>query len=144
MPAIEPLCRLIISDASMITFEERVILEFELFSRVIDELKEIFKEQYRNYFRIMNFTFEKENLVLESSFVQLIINDIISSGEYSLKGIAYYTDTFEDVVEEMMVGLNQNPSALFLRRLIELHRSVRRDLYHYIMKKIIAAVPTDK
>ena len=138
MPAVDPLFHLIGIDASMLTHQEKFLVELELFSRICEELKEIFREQHRNYFNLMKFTIEKENNMLESRHVQFIINDILSTGEYNLKGIAYYTNTFEDVVMESMTGLNACPSAIFLRKLIDLHRSVRRDLYDMMMKRIIA------
>ena len=138
MSAMEPLYRLIEINTSMLTKEENILLEAELFTRICEELKEIFRKQHRDYFRLMKFTIEKENIVLEAKFVQLIIKDILSTDEYNLKGIAYYTDTHEDVVEEVVTGRNRNTSATFLRRLIELHRSVRRDLYDIIIKKITA------
>ena len=74
--------------------------------------------------------------MLEANFVRLIIKDILATEEYNLKGIAYYTDTHEDVVQEVIDGRNTNPSATLLRRSIDLHRLVRRDLYHSIVKKI--------
>ena len=33
-------------------------------------------------------------------------------------------------------GLNTSPSAIFLRKIIELHRSIRPELYREIMRKI--------
>lgn len=132
----EPLCLLIGINSSMLTKEENILLEAELFIRICEELKETFREQHRNYFHLMKFTIEKENVMLEAKFVRLIINDILSTDEYNLKGIAYYTDTYEDVVEEVITGRNTSPSATFLRRLIDLHRLVRRDLYNAIIKKI--------
>lgn len=137
MSAMEPLCRLIGAKTSMLTKEENILLEAELFTRICEELKEIFREQHRDYFRLMKFTIEKEKAMLEAKFVRLIIKDILSTDEYNLKGIAYYTDTYEDVVEEVVTGRNTSPSATFLQRLIDLHRSVRRDLYDIIIKKIL-------
>ena len=80
--------------------------------------------------------------MLEAYFVCLIIKDILSSEEYTLDGIARYTDTPEEVVEEILSERNKNPSARFLRRLIELHRSIRPSLYLMIMKKITSAYST--
>jgi hypothetical protein len=34
------------------------------------------------------------------------------------------------------MGRNVRPSAIFLRKLIDLHRSVRRELYQKIIKKV--------
>jgi len=136
MAATELLCHLVGVDPSKLSREEILILEAELFARICEELREIFREQYRDYFRLMKFTVEKENAMLEANFVRLVIKDILSTEEYNLSGVAYYADTHEDVIHEVVDGRNTNPSATLLRRCIDLHRSVRRDLYHAIMKKI--------
>ncbi len=138
MSALPSLSKLLGINTSTLSIKEHVLLEAGLFVCICEELKQIFSEEYKEYFRLLNFTTEKENLMLESTLTQLIIKDILSTEEYNLKGIAYYTDTFEEVVEEFAIGSNASPSAIFLRKLINLHMSVRRELYSFIMKKIIA------
>ena len=75
---------------------------------------------------------------LEANLACFILKDILSTEEYNLSGIACYTNTHEDVIHEVIEGRNINPSATLFRRCIDLHRSVRRDLYQSIMKKIAA------
>src|SRR3989338_6204883 len=137
MSAMEPLYRLIEINISMLTKEENILLEAELFVRICEELKEVFRKQHRDYFRLMKFTIENENIMLETNFVRFIIKDILSTEEYNLQGVACYTDTHADVVQEVIDGRNTSPSATLLRRSIDLHRSVRPDLYHSIVKKIV-------
>ncbi len=132
----EPLYRFAGITLSGLTEEQSLLLEAEIFIRVWEELREIFRKQYREYFRLMKFTIEMENKMLESKFVRLIIQDILATGEYSLEGIAHYTDSHEEVIEEVMIGRNASPSAALLRKLIDLHRSVRHELYKEITKKI--------
>jgi len=43
---------------------------------------------------------EKEKSMIESNFIRCIINDILSTEEYTLPGIAYYTDTPEEIIIE--------------------------------------------
>lgn len=136
MAAMELMCHLVGVDPSKLSKEETLILEAELFACICKELKEIFREQYRDYFRLMKFTVERENAMLEANFVRFVIKDILSTEEYDLSGVACYTDTHEDVIHEVVDGRNTNPSATLLRRCIDLHRSVRRDLYRTLMKKI--------
>ena len=136
MAAMELLCHWVGMNLSKFSREEIFLLEAELFARICEELKEIFRKQHRDYFRLMKFTEDMENIMLEANFVRLIIKDILSTEEYNLRGVAYYTDSHEDVVQEVIDGRNTNPSATLLRRSIDLHRSVRRDLYHAIVKKI--------
>lgn len=136
MAAVELLCHLIDVNPSKLSKETIILLEAELFARIYDELKNDFRKQNKDYFRLLKFNLKKENTVLDSMFIRLVLTDILSTKEYSLKGIAQYTDTHEDVIQEVIDGRNTNPSAVLLRRSIDLHRSVRRDFYRSIMKKI--------
>ena len=144
MTAIEPLCNLIGATSLLLSKEERILLEAELFTRIHEELKELFREQQKNYFRLLKLSKEQEDIMLESKFAHLIVKDILATGEYNLQGIAYYTDTYEDVIEELIDGRNTNPSATLLKRLINLHRSVRRDLYNLVVKKLLANIQNNK
>jgi hypothetical protein len=81
-------------------------------------------------------TIEKENTMFETNLARLIVHDILLTGEYTLDGIAQYANSHEDVIHEIFTGQNPNPSAILLRRLLELHRMVRRELYLAISKKI--------
>lgn len=136
MTAMEPFCHLIGIKNYLLTPEEKTLLEAELFKRICDELKEIFREQYKQYLCLMKFTIEMENMMIEANFAQLLINDILATKEYDLQGIACYTNTYEDVIAEIITGRNTNPSAVLLCRLIDLHRTVRRDMYQVITQKI--------
>ncbi len=138
MSAIRALCELYGINNEALSREENLILEAELFVSTCDALKEIFRTQYKNYFRLMNFTMEMENTMLDANFMRLIIRDILSTEEYTLEGIACYAATHEDVVHEVVAGKNTAPSATFLRRIIELHKSVRCEIYDEVVKKITA------
>lgn len=137
MPAMVPLYSLMEIPPYILTKDEILILEAELFVCICEELRNYFKNQLSNYFCLMKFTTEKENTMLEINFINLIIKDILSSEEYTLEGIARYTDTHQDIVQDVITEINTSPSAKLLRRIIELHRSIRRDLYNEIMKKIV-------
>lgn len=136
MPAIEPLCKLIGTNPSHFTKKENLLIEADLFVRICEEIKGIFREKYQNYFSLMRYGKEKENAMLDANFAKSIIQDILSTEEYNLNGITLYTNTCEDVIQDIIEGRNFNPSSNFLRRIIELHRMVRPDLYHAIFKKI--------
>ena len=71
-------------------------------------------------------------------FMQEVINDILSTQEYSLTGIATHTQIPEDVLSDVAAGMNTNPTFDFTRKIFELHASVRRELYDQIMRKIAA------
>jgi CTP:phosphocholine cytidylyltransferase-like protein len=137
MSAIEPLCHLIGIKPGKLSRIEYFLLESEIFRCICDGLKEFFRKKYRDYFDLMKFNLEKENKMLENNLVRFVTNDILSTKEYNLHGIAYYSDTPADVIQEVIDGRNSRPSATFLWRMIELHRSVRRELYDAIIKEII-------
>src|SRR3990167_6503390 len=138
MSAMEPLCRLLGINHKKFSKEENSLLEAELFVRICNDLKEFFRDQYKDFFQFMKFTANKENVMLERNFIQLIINDILSTEEYTVQGIAHYTDIHEDIIHEFASGLNTKPLAICLRKIIELHQSVRHQLYQSIGKKIVA------
>ncbi len=137
MAATEPLSRLMRIKPNHLTKEENYLLEAELLRCICNELKEVFRDQYKFYFRSMKFSKEMEDNMLEANFVSLVANDILATGEYTLEGFARYANTHEDVIHEIITGVNKDPSATLLRRFIDLHRIVRNDLYEQIIKKIM-------
>ncbi len=137
MPAIEPLCRFIGIDPNKLSREESLLLEAELFYRICEELKEHFRQKHSEYFRTMKFTKEMENEMLEEIFLRFVINDILATKEYTIEGIAWYMNLHEDIIQETLLGKNTNPSAMLLRKTIELHRTVRAELYKNFAKRII-------
>lgn len=116
---------------------ENLVLEAELFRRVYEELKEYFKANYKNYFKLIKINAEMEEHMLESNFIRFLITDILSTENYSVEGIACYTQSTEDVICDVMAGENVAPSLLLSRRIMDLHRSVRPELYKEMMKKIL-------
>ena len=120
-----------------LTKDENKFLQTEIFIRIYDELKEYFKAQHQDYFDLMKFDAQMENAIMEGNFFRCLIKDILSTEEYSLSGIAYYTHSSEEVIYDVVIGLNTNPSLSLARKIIELHRSIRPELYRAIVAKIV-------
>lgn len=138
MSAIEPYYCLIGTLPTHITESEAQLLEAELFCHFVREIKFYLKEKYyQDIFHLMKLTKKEEDMMLEANFLKTVINDILATNEYTLAGIAYYTDTPEDVIVEIITGKNQRPSAIFMQRAIDLHRLVKKDLYKHLAKKIL-------
>jgi hypothetical protein len=138
MSAAELLCNLAGIKPSNLTREENFIIEAELFTRLLEKLKDYYKNEYASYLRIVKTNRDMEVAMFESNFISCIIKDILSTEEYTLSGIAYYTGTPEEIVYDIAMGNNTSPSANLLRKIIELHRSVRSDLYRSIIEKILS------
>lgn len=111
-------------------------MEAELFIRIYEELINTFRNEYKNYFRFINVTIEMENVMLEESLLRLVINDILLTEDYTLDGITTYTATHQDILQDIILGRNLNPSINLFRRMVALHRVVRNDLYQKIIRKI--------
>jgi hypothetical protein len=118
--------------------KEKILLEAYLFIHLHHELRTIFSKRYRKYLQIIKFDTEKEDAMLDANFLLYLINDILSTEEYSLTGIAHYTRIPEEIIFDVISGLNKNPSSTLWRKVIELHSTVRRDLYQELIKKILA------
>lgn len=131
----EPFCHLVKINSTMLTKNEIMLLELELFSQVLEELKMLFTHHHKDYFRLLKFTHEMESSMIENHFIRYIINDILSTGEYSLEGIAYHTQIPEEVIFEISAGLQDCLSLSLSQKIIELHRMVRNDLYQAILEK---------
>jgi hypothetical protein len=125
MSATESLCQIVGVKPRKFSKQENVLLEAILFHHICTVLKQSFETSIT----------KPEESKMEDNLARCVIQDILSTEEYTLLGIACYTDTPEDVLCEVVTGNNTRPSAILLRKLIELHRFVRRDLYHEMVKK---------
>ena len=98
-----------------------------------------------------NFIKSKEGIILKllkfdkemegNNVRKKILRDVwsmifLSTKEYTLSGIAYYTETPEEILFEIVSGHNTNPSVdFFLEKIVEIHRTVRSDLYRSLIEK---------
>src|SRR5262245_61947891 len=106
MPATELLCHIIGVKSQHLTKEENILLEAELFYCLCHELKKIIKADFKNYIRLIRVDSEKEDAMIEANFMRCIINDILSTEAYTLSGIAFYTQTPEDIIYDLASGYN--------------------------------------
>jgi len=137
MPAQQTLSNAVfLVDDIKLAKQEYMILEAELFIRLYEELKEIIKNENKDYFRLLKINYEKEKSMIETNFIRCIINDILSTEEYTLSGIAYYTDTPEEIIIDVASGRNTSPTFSLSQKVMALHRSVRSELYNNIFGKI--------
>ena len=129
-------CRLLGSNISKLSQAEKILLEIKLLTCIYYELFEIFKSRYKEYRQIIKSHPNQEENMYNIKFMQEMIKDILSTEEYSLTGIAMHTHIPEEVLSDVVAGVNTNPTFELSRRIFELHIGVRRDLYNGIMRKI--------
>jgi hypothetical protein len=138
MPKMELLSYFLRIERCNLTKMEKSLLEIKLFFHVYRELCEVFKYQYKDYKRLIPFNHYQEQNMFCINFTQEMIKDILSTEEYSLKGIANHTHIPEEVLSDVASGMNSNPTLELSRKLFELHMIVRRDLYRKIIDKILS------
>ncbi len=81
--------------------------------------------------------------MLDAYFVRCVINDILTTEEYSLAGIVNYTQATEEVIYDLATGKNLSPSLELSQKIIELHRTVRKEIYDKLLKKLILELSDD-
>jgi hypothetical protein len=113
---------------------EKILLEIKLVTHFSNELFEVFKSRYLDYQKLIR-PMEGKMCI---QIMQEIVKDILSTDEYSLSGIANYTLIPEDVLTDIVSGINANPTFDISRKLFELHATVRRELYNQVMRKVAA------
>jgi len=134
MAAMELFSNLIQIDSYSLTLKEKMLFEANLFTHICDELMKIFHDAKSiNYFKSNG---NKEICMLESNVVRFVIEDLLFTEDYSIAGIAYYTQFPEEIICDVISGKNYMPSLELSRKIIELHKIARPDLYKQIIKKI--------
>lgn len=136
MTAIQAISESLIMDDRQLSKHESMLLEADIFTRICEELKEIIKRENKDYFLIFKIDNEKGRYMIEADFIRCIIKDILSTEEYTLSGIACYTDIPEDTIYDVVTGSNASPSLSLSQKIINLHRAVRPQLYNSIVNKI--------
>jgi hypothetical protein len=116
---------------------EGILLEANLFVRLSDEFNERLRYQYKNYQQLIKSEKTIGDEMLEVNFLRYLINDIISTNEYTLEGIANFIRIPTDAIIEIVSGINMNPSLMLAAKIIKLHADVRRDLYGELIKKVM-------
>ncbi len=144
MSAMEPFCLLADINPQQFSKLENNLLESEFFIRLYDKWKIIFKEKNEVYFHLLKLDREKEDEMLEQNFIRYLLNDIVLTENYSLMGIALYTYLPEEIIYNFVRGYNIQPSMIELRKIMELHRSIKPDLYKKLMKKIVSEIKKDE
>lgn len=83
---------------------------------------------------------QTEEAMLDGSVIRILINDLLISGEYSLQGLANYTDYSEDVLYDIAAGINNQPTLSLATKIIELHALARQEFYSFLVNKTIKQV----
>jgi hypothetical protein len=122
---------------SVLKKKERVLFEAYCFAEIYKEIYQFYSAPCKTYSQTITYNVNQEDEMLDANFLVCLIKDILESEEYTLTGIAYYIGIPEEVLYDLLAGIYKNPSPILWRKIIELHSTVRRELYQMIIKKIM-------
>lgn len=124
--------------------KDKFLFRSFLFVQIYRELNERFESRYEQYLKLIKCDLTKESVMLEANFLIHVIQDILLTNEYSLTGIANSIRMPEETIYDLVAGLNKNPSSDLWVKIIELHSTVRRDLYRDLINKIMSNQDKEK
>lgn len=78
-----------------------------------------------------------ECYTMDSKIIQLLIHGIVETGEYTLEGIAYYTQIPFDVIYDAACGINNQFSITPWMRIIALYIQVKPDIAQMLFDKLL-------
>lgn len=142
MSAMEYLCHMAGINPCHLSKEENLLLETILICALCDELSEMYQDRVANNF-IKKYQ-EKDSMMVHGNVINLILQDLIKSNEYTITGVATYSNVPEDVIYDIAIGNNNNPSLEVSRKIVELHRVARADLYQRVMQKITSSYAVER
>ncbi|HTM63577.1 MAG TPA: hypothetical protein VL360_03650 [Gammaproteobacteria bacterium] len=134
MATMEYLCSMAGVDPGKLSREENLLIEVILICGICDELKEIYQIKVPVN-GVKKIIMEDKNM-MHGNVINLILQDLIKSNDYTIEGVASYSNVPEDVIYDIAIGSNTNPTLEVSRKIIELHKSARVDLYQKVMQKI--------
>lgn len=124
MTILDSLCQFIGTNRNDLSHEESQLLDALLIHALCKELAKIYRET--------------KNMISNKSIINLILQDLIRTNDYTISGVATYTNLPEEVIYDIAIGKNNNPTLEVSRKIIELHRGARTTLYKKVMEKITA------
>lgn len=73
---------------------------------------------------------------MDNQIIQLIINGIIETGEYTLEGIAHYTRIPFDIIYDVACGINTPISITTWSKIAWLYTQVKPEIAKMLFKKL--------
>lgn len=112
---------------------ERYLLKIFLLTR----LHQVFCELFSQKSQLNSIDCSKEYYLMDSKVIQLIIQGIVDTGEYTLEGISYHTHIPFDIIFEAACGIRNQLSITCLVRIIDLFIQVKPDVLNALVEKLL-------
>lgn len=112
---------------------ERKILKAFLLGR----FHQLFFELFHGKIQTNQNNYPMECYTMDSKIIQILIQGIIETGEYTLEGIAYYTHIPFDVIYDAACGISNQFSITPWARIVDLYTQLRPDVTEMLISKLI-------
>jgi hypothetical protein len=112
---------------------ERKILKIFLLSH----LQKVFYELFYNIIQNTHNNLSMEHYAMDNKIIQLLIKNIIDTGEYTLEGIAYYTHIPFDIIYEAACGINNQFSITSWTKIVSLYIQVKPEITELLINKLL-------
>lgn len=112
---------------------ERKILKAFLIGQLQKLFCEIFQDKIQNS---QNHS-SMECYAMDTKIIQILIQGIVETGEYTLEGIAYYTRIPFDVIYDAACGISNQFSITPWTRIVDLYTQVKPDVAQLLIEKLL-------
>lgn len=112
---------------------ERKILKAFLLERFHQLFHELFETRLQSH----PDNFSMECYAMDSKIIQLLIQGIVETGEYTLEGIAFYTRIPFDVIYDAACGINNQFSITPWAKVVDLYLQINPDVTQTLIDKLL-------
>lgn len=112
---------------------ERKILKAFL----LGHLHQLFCDLFQHQMSCNQYNFSMECYAMDSKIIQLLIQGIVETGEYTLEGIAYYTRIPFDVIYDAACGISNHFSITPWAKIVDLYIQVKPDVAQVLVDKLL-------
>lgn len=110
---------------------ERKILKIFLLSNLYQIFCDLFCKQTNHNYLSM------EYYALDSKLIQLLIQNILDTEQYTLEGISYYTGIPFDVIYDAACGINNQLTITPWARVVDLYLKTKPDVTQVLINKLL-------
>jgi len=103
---------------------------------LLNHLQEIFCDRFKLSNQQESKTEIREGYAVDSKILQLVIQEMVTTGEYTLEGIAYYTQIPLDVVLDAACGINKQLAITPWLRIVKLYIQMKPEILSTLTNRL--------
>jgi hypothetical protein len=116
-----------------VQMSERSILKVFL----LGYLHKLFREIFQQKINLTQHNSLQESYTMDSRMIQLLIEGIIETGEYTIEGIAYHTRVPLDVIYDAASGISNHFSITPWARVADLYMQVKPEVTQMLIDRLL-------